>query len=249
MKSEVRIFKDVESLSEAAAGLFAEKARGALQACGRFLAALNGGNTPLPLFHLLASRYRDELDWSRIHLFWGDERCVPPDDPGSNFGQARQALLKQLPIPEANLHRIRGELGPQEAAKDYALLLRRFAEPPLDWPRFHLVLLCLGEDGHTASLFPGSPIEASEPVQAVTAHYQDRPAERVSLTPPVLNGARLVLFMVSGQAKAEVLRRVLGDTRDPLSLPAQRIEPKDGKVLWLVDESAAAGLPKQAARN
>lgn len=244
MKREVRIFKDLEGLSQAAAELFTKQAHSAVQARGRFLAVLNGGNTPLPLFHLLAARHRDDVDWSRTHLFWGDERCVPPADPGSNFGQAQKAFLEPLGLREQNLHRIRGEMSPAEAAQDYALLLKRFAEPPLAWPRFDLVLLGLGEDGHTASLFPGSPLEASGPVQAVTAQYQDRPAERVSLTPPVLNSARLILFMVSGRAKADALGRVLGSVRDPLELPAQRVEPKNGRLVWLVDESAAAQLPK-----
>ena len=240
MNREVRVFQDLESLSRAAAQLFVEAARQAASERGRFLTALSGGSTPQRLFQLLASDYRTEVDWKLTHIFWADERCVPPDEAGSNYGQAREALLGRIGIPEENIHRIRGELEPAEASKDYALSLRQFASPPLEWPFFALVLLGMGADGHTASLFPGSPVEATAPVLAVTAHYEDRPAQRITLTPPVINSARLVVFMATGTAKAETLRRVLSDQYEPEQLPAQRIDPKDGDLTWLIDEKAAS---------
>ena len=249
MKPRIRLFHDMEELSLAAAELFAEQAKLSASERDRFLVALNGGSTPNRLFQILASDFREKVDWSRVHVFWGDERCVPPEDPGSSYGQARELLLKHVPIPEENIHRIRGELGPSEAAREYADLLRRFALPPLEWPRFDLVYLGMGEDGHTASLFPGSPLDESEPALPVTAHYQDRPANRVTLTPIVLNSARMVLFMVSGEKKAHTVAEVLSDRYNPELYPAQRIDPKEGKLIWLVDEEAASRLPGSLLRR
>ena len=251
MKPEIRIFKDLEEISRAAANLFIEQAAQSIAERNRFLVALNGGSTPTRLFELLATEARDQVDWSRVHIFWGDERCVPPDDPRSSYSQARDVLLSHVPIPEANIHRIKGDpstgsgqdWGPAEAAKDYANTLKRFATPPLEWPRFDLVYLGMGEDGHTASLFPGSPVEASEPTLPVTAHYQDRPANRVTLTPLVFNSARVIAFMASGEKKAGTLAQVLTGGYNPALYPAQRIRPEDGRLIWLVDEAAASKLP------
>ena len=180
MKSEIRIFNDVENLSRAAANLFTAQAAESINEWDRFLLALNGGNTPMRLFQLLGTDFRQQVNWSKLHIFWGDERCVPPDDPGSSYGQARDILLSRVPIPDSNVHRIKGEIGPVEASKEYSIALKAFSSPPLDWPRFDLVYLGMGEDGHTASLFPGSPVDVAGPVIPVTAQYQDRPANRVT---------------------------------------------------------------------
>ena len=243
MKPEIRIFKNVEKLSRGAARLFVEQAALSIAERGRFLVALNGGSTPTRLFEMLATSFRERIDWSKVHIFWGDERCVPPDDPGSSYGQARDVLLSHVPIPETNIHRVKGELGPAEASIDYALILKEFASSPLDWPRFDLVYLGMGEDGHTASLFPGSPLDVSEPTLPVTAHYQDRPANRVSLTPVVFNSAQMVAFMAAGEKKAQTLAEVLSGRYNPELYPAQRIDPKEGQLIWLVDEAAANRLP------
>lgn len=244
MNPEVRIFQDLEFLSRASAKIFLDQARRSIEDHGRYLVALNGGSTPERLFQLLAAEKTGEMDWGGTHIFWGDERCVPPGDAGSNYGQARELLLRRVNIPDGNIHRIQGELGPVGAAKDYIRILEQFASPALEWPRFDLVLLGMGEDGHTASLFPGSPLAASDPALAVTAHYQDRPAERVTLSPPVFNSARLILFMVVGANKAQALGSVLTGPPQPELYPAQRIVPKDGKLIWLVDDAAASQLPK-----
>lgn len=249
MNFQIRIFKDMEKLSRAAAELFAEKAAEAITERGRFLAALNGGSTPNRLFQLLATDYRDNVNWQHVHVFWGDERCVPPGDAGSSYGQAWDSFLRHVPIPESNIHRVKGELETAEASRDYALTLSRFASPPLDFPRFDLVYLGMGEDGHTASLFPGSPADVTEPVLPVIAHYQDRPANRVTLTPLVFNQARTVAFMVTGEKKAATLAEVLSDRYNPERLPAQRISPKHGSLLWLVDEDAAGKLPREMTRS
>ena len=235
MKPTIRIFKDADELSRAAADLFVTLAVQSIRERGRFLVALSGGSTPMALYRLLA---REPIDWTRIHVFWGDERLVPPEDAENSYGQAREALLKHIPIPTENIHRVASELDPVAAARDYASILREFAAPPLDWPRFDLVLLGLGEDGHTASLFPGSPVDATEPVIAVTAQYQGRPARRVTLTPPVFNAARQVIFLVTGANKAVTLRGVFDDYNSSEQIPAKRIQPADGQVTWLVDKAA-----------
>jgi 6-phosphogluconolactonase len=247
MKPEIRIFKDVEELSHAAAHLFIEQATEAVAERDRFLVALNGGNTPTRLFQLLATEYREKIDWNNVHIFWGDERCVPADDPGSSYGQARDVLLSHVAIPDSNVHRVPGELGPTEASKDYAFTLKKFASPPLNWPRFDLVYLGMGEDGHTASLFPDSAVDVSEPTIPVTANYQDRPANRVTLTPVVFNEARMIIFMAAGEKKADTFAEVLSDThaRNPAQYPAERIKPKDGRLIWLVDEAAASKLSEE----
>lgn len=244
MKSDIRIFKDLEKLSQHAAEIFVEQAAQAIRERGRFLVALNGGNTPTRLFQLLATNYRDQVDWSNIHVFWGDERCVPPDDPGSSYGQAKESLLNHVAILANHIHRAKGELDPVSAALEYAQTLKLFAENNLEFPHFDLVFLGMGEDGHTASLFPGSPVDVTETVIPVTANYQDRPANRVSLTQLVFNQARMVVFMATGKKKANTLAEVLSDRYNPELYPAQRIDPKNGQLIWLVDEGASGKLPR-----
>ncbi len=249
MKPDIRIFRSLSDISRSAGTILVEQSMKAIQERGQFLVVLNGGSTPAGTFQLLATGFREKVDWEHIQVFWGDERCVPAGDPESSYGQARDLLLRHVPIPESNIHRIEGELSPAEAAKDYSMLLQKLASPPLAWPRFDLVFLGMGEDGHTASLFPGSPLDVSEPVLAVTGQYQDRPAQRVTLTPPVFNTARRVVFMASGEKKAATLAEVLSDRYNPELYPAQRIDPKDGKLIWLVDEDAASRLPMELVRR
>jgi len=235
----VRLFSDYSKLSRAAADIFVASARQAIAERGRFLVALSGGTTPIALYGLLVTA---PVDWGSVHVFWGDERWVPPEDAESNYGQARRALLSHIPLPSKNIHRIKSELKLEAAARDYAAVLKRFAEPPLDWPRFDLVLLGMGEDGHIASLFPGSAVDAGTAVVAVTADYQDRPTQRVTLTPLVFNAARHILFLVSGANKSQTLASVLkGDPR-PDRYPAQRLQPSGGRITWLVDAQAGSLL-------
>lgn len=209
---------------------------------------LSGGSTPINVYKLFHSPfYPDSQLWDKIHFFWGDERLVPPDDPDSNYAAAKAAFLDPLSIPPDNIHRIKGELPPQEAAADYAARLMTWAaryDPgaPNRWPRFDLVLLGLGADGHTASLFPGSPVEVDAPVIAVTADYQGRPAGRVTLTPPVFNDAHHIVFLVAGAAKADAVYGTFY-TDDPVRFPAQRIQCVDDmEPLWFLDKDAARRL-------
>jgi 6-phosphogluconolactonase len=237
----IHVVKDV---AQAGAEYVVAGLRAALEESDTASLVLAGGNTPLALYARLAEA---DLPWERVHVFWGDERLVPPDDPASNYAAAAEALLRHLTLPEANVHRIKGELEPVAAVADYAEQLRDFAQRhdpgcPSPWPRFDVALLGLGEDGHTASLFPGSPAVCVVPVQAVEAEYDGRPAQRITLTPIVFNHARRVAFVVTGQNKAAAVAAALGPERDPDHYPAQRIEPEEGEVVWFLDKAAARAI-------
>lgn len=249
MKPEIRIFKNIEQLSHYAAEIFVERALRSIHERGRFLVALNGGSTPSHLFQLLGTHFRDQIDWSKTHIFWGDERLVPAEDPESSYGQARDLFLSHVDIPEENIHPINGDLEPASAAAEYANTLNQFAEAPLEFPRFDLVYLGMGDDGHTASLFPGSTLDVKDAVMPVIAQYQDRPAQRVTLTPLVFNHAHMIAFMATGEKKAHTLAEVLSDHYNPELYPVQRVEPKDGRIIWLVDEDAASKLPMHLVRR
>ena len=238
----IKVFSDINELSQFAANLFVEISSQSIANRGRFLVALSGGNTPMQLYSLLGDSFHDQVDWTHTHFFWGDERCVPVDDAGNSYGLTKKALFEKTTIPDENIHRVSSELEPDSAAIEYARTLKDFAEPPLDWPRFDLVLLGMGDDGHTASLFPGSPVEVDSPTLSVTANYQGRPANRITLTPKVLNSGRNIVFLVTGKSKAETLSRVLSDLYIPKELPAQRIAPKDGNLDWLIDQEAGSLL-------
>lgn len=245
----IHVYRDAATLAAAAAQHVANLAQTAVAHHGRFALALSGGSTPQALFALLAEPpFANTLPWHAMHIFWGDERLVPPDDPGSNYFHAATLLLSKVPIPPQNVHRVRGEASPTAAAADYAQALRAFTGDQRGWPIFDLVLLGLGSDGHTASLFPG-PIptaETTRPVITVTADYGDRPAQRLTLTPLVFNDARQVTFLVSGAGKAAAVAAVVGPDgakADPQRWPAARIRPRDGRVTWLLDQDAAARLP------
>lgn len=239
----ILVFADETALARAAAEYLALLAQAAVAARGRFLAALSGGGTPAPLYrNLTTAPFRAALPWSALHFFWGDERCVPPADPGSNFGSFA-AILGDL-AGQTHLQRVRGELAPGAAADDYAARLAAAADGARAWPRFDLVLLGLGRDGHTASLFPGrfDPVEDSVPVLAVQGNYDGRPAERVTMTPAVFNEAAHLAFLVTGADKADAVAATLHGPREPDRYPAQRIQPRAGLVTWFLDRQAAAAL-------
>ena len=237
--AEIRTYPDADSLARAAAGHFIILAAEAIAARGLFSVALSGGSTPRATYALLSTEELSaRLDWSRVHVFWGDERCVPPDHPDSNYRMAREALLDHVPLPVGNVHRIRSEINPEEAAADYERTLHDFfaRHPEGPIPRFDLILLGMGEDGHTASLFPGTAV-LCEQTRWVVAHYVDTLcAWRITLTPVVINAAAQVTFIVSGAGKADRLRQVLAGPHRPDALPAQIVRPTDGRLLWLVRE-------------
>lgn len=243
---DVAVYSDDDALMRAEAEHVAHLARAAIAARGRFLLALSGGSTPRRLYELLAvSPMREVMDWSRVDVFWGDERCVAPDDPQSNYRMAREALLDRVPIPRENVFRIHGEDEPHRAAEAYEQVLRGFFGGAEGAPArsFDQVLLGLGEDGHTASLFPGTP-PVSEARRWVMAQHVERleTAWRITLTPVVLNAAADVTFLVAGVSKAQRLREVLEDHREAGALPAQIIQPNHGALHWRVDAAAGSSL-------
>jgi len=242
---EIQTFADAASLARAAADQWVELAEASIAGHGQFSVALSGGSTPRALYLLLAAEeFAARVDWPRLHVFWGDERCVPPDHPESNYGMARQALLDCVPIPISNIHRISCELEPQQAAAAYEQTMRAFFSggarrleaPP---PRFDLVLLGMGEDGHTASLFPGAAALGERTRWVVAYNVIKLGAWRVTLTPIAINAAAHVMFLVSGANKAEKLRQVLAGPYRPDERPAQIVRPTRGRLVWLVDAAAA----------
>lgn len=246
MKRDVLVCADPAELATAASSILVEAARSAQAERGVFSLALAGGSTPLETYRGLS---KHALDWARTQLFFGDERVVPPDDPASNFGSARRHLLDPAGVPASSVFPIPTEGASADAcARTYEGTLRaRLIEPP----KIDLVLLGLGEDGHTASLFPGSLALETKTRWVVAAPPGRLPpdVERITLTLPVLNAARRVLFLVQGAAKAEVLREVLEPVPGRTTLPAARVQPVDGDVLWLVDRAAAEGLTERTSRR
>jgi 6-phosphogluconolactonase len=244
----LRIYRDKESLSKAVADQVVHILEDAIGSRGIFHFVLTGGNTVQDLYKLLAGfPHVNRIDWSKGLFFWGDERIVPPDDPESNYGQAHQLFLSHIGLKPENICRIRGELKPTEAAQDYQFQLSQAASEGLAWPRFDLVLLSLGSDGHIASIFPGKITEAerNSPVLVTHAEYEGRPTQRVSLTPIVFNSSRRIIVLAVGESKAVALENVLSGDGDPEMYPALRIHPDHGEVMWFVDESAASLLPER----
>ena len=249
---EIRILADANAIAQTAAAEFLEAAKEALREKGSFSVALSGGSTPKALYGLLISNavLQAMVPWSKTQFFFGDERHVPPDDAESNFRMATEAMLAKAPVDAKQVHRIKGEKrNAARAAGEYEEDLRAsfgLAEGQL--PRFDLVLLGMGPEGHTASLFPGTKALREERRLVVNNWVGKLYTDRITLTPPVLNNAARVLFMVHGAEKAPALKAVLEGPYEPDQLPAQIIQPKEGKVLWLVDPSAAAMLAPQAKR-
>lgn len=240
--SEIQVLADASAMAEFASAQMIQIAKDAIAARGRFCIALAGGSTPHLLYTLLNQpKKMAQIDWSNVLVYWGDERCVPPDDPDSNYLMARQALLDHVPLPAENVHRICGELEPERAAQMYQAELRQVS-PGAKIPRFDLVLLGLGEDGHTASLFPGSSAIAETKRWVVSVEHTVPPpplVTRISLTLPVFNAAANLIFLVSGSRKAGIFSRLMQKIDRPNGLPAQLIRPKNGHLVWVVDRLAA----------
>lgn len=242
--TNVQICRDPQKLYNKAAELFAGLAEEAIAARGWFTVALSGGSTPKGVHAALSEDpYRTRVPWTHVRLFWGDERSVPPTHPDSNYLVAEETLISRITIPSQNIHRIRSELPPAEAASAYEQTLREtFALSGGALPRFDLIFLGMGADGHTASLFPGTP-GLREDKRLVIAQYVEKlQTWRVTLTPPALNKAAYVVFLVSGADKAETLKAVLQGPFEPERFPSQLIRPTDGTLLWLVDQAAARAL-------
>jgi 6-phosphogluconolactonase len=241
--NRIQIYPTTEALSHAAAQLFVQASQEALESSDRFAVVLSGGSTPEPIYRLLAQEpYREQVRWSNSHVFWGDERCVPRNHVENNARMAWDALLHHVPIPKNQVHPILSEESPAQAANHYETILRVFFHDAP--PRFDLVVLGLGENGHTASLFPHTSILAEPNRWVKEVFVQELNRYRVSLTAPIINQATRIVFLTHGRQKAQVLRDVLLGPLQPEELPAQLIRPALGETLWLVDREAASGLPR-----
>ena len=246
----IRTFPDAEAVSRGASEEFVRCAREAIAARGRFIVTLSGGSTPKRMFEMLADKpCRDQVEWAKVHIFWGDERSVPPDHKDSNYRMAHEAMLARLPIPVAQIHRIEAERTDRDAAAhDYQTAIAKTLGvdakgPP---PAFDLVLLGMGPDGHTASLFPGTTA-LTETTRWVVVNFVPKfNTDRVTLTTSILNKARQVLFLVAGADKTQPLFEVIEGPPDTTRLPSQLIKPTAGALIWFVDRLAVAKLSNAA---
>jgi len=246
MKSDIRVFADVDELSLRAAEAAVRTINECVQRNDSFSIALSGGNTPRTLYRLFSTRFRDQIPWTKVHVFWGDERYVPLADSESNYRMARETFLDAVPCPVGNVHPMPTELpDPDLAAREYEKTLRNYFSE--DWPRFDLVLLGLGEEGHTASLFPGSPALNENKRWVVAVKAPAKPALRLTLTLPAITGASNIYFLITGSNKAEALHHVLTGSPHPKSYPASGIRRAKGTVIWWLDRAAAALVTQSAA--
>jgi 6-phosphogluconolactonase len=238
VKPDLRIFPDVDSLSREVAQRLMDRINATVLGGRRFCLALAGGSTPRVLYRVLAADYRHEIPWEQVHVFWGDERYVPHDDAHSNYRMARETLLDHVPIPAKNIHPMPTDyVEPGDAARAYHRILQNYFSPP--WPRFNIILLGLGADGHTASLFPGSPALDEREGWVVAAEGPAEPRQRLTLTLPVLTHSDQVYFLVAGTDKAEVLRRALANAPDSRNCPAAGVRLGRASVVWCADCAAA----------
>lgn len=239
----IRVFKSKEELSKAAAGIFVKTVRSAIAENGIFTVALTGGTSPESVYRLLAGEdYASEIDWSKVFVFWGDERWVSLDDEKSNAGMAFNSLLKHVPIPSAQIFPMfESSREPEEFAVDYEELLRNHLGPD---GKFDLILLGMGEDGHTASLFPGTKVLAEKERWVLSYYLEPQQMYRITLTAPLLNKAKKIMFLVFGAAKANAMFEVLEGKRNEHVYPAQLIKAESKQVIWLADEPAASRLTR-----
>jgi 6-phosphogluconolactonase len=245
LKSEIIVQETLERLSVAAAGLFAMRARVCVQQKRRFTVALSGGSTPQGMYKVLAQEpFLSETPWPRVHVWWVDERCVAPNDPWSNYGAAKRQFLDRVPLPPDQIHPMPAEMVPEQGARHYQdALTCHFQLQAEELPAFDLICLGIGTDGHTASLFPGQEglKEEKRLVMAVTGGDPD--VDRLTLTLPVINRARHVVFLVAGKEKAGIVKAVLGPEKP--SMPAQRVQPAKGRLTWILDRDAASLIAAQ----
>jgi len=251
---EYRVYDGADALSRAAAEHFLETAQSAVAARGKARIAVSGGRTPKTTFELMANpadHYLKDMPWEKLELDWVDERCVPPDHPDSNYRMTREAMLSKVPLKPEQVFRIEGEFPPDEAAARYESTIRgQFRLEGAEVPRFDVLALGMGDDGHTASLFPHTAALHELGRIAVANHVpQQKESWRVTLTQPVIVEAAEVFFLIEGKAKADPLHRMLRGPYDPETLPSQLIQPKSGKLLFLLDKDAAALLPPPDAQG
>jgi 6-phosphogluconolactonase len=244
---KIIVLEDARALFNHAAEEIAHFAGEAICTHGEFKIALSGGSTPAAVYELLASKFQLSVDWKEVQFFWGDERCVPPGDELSNYAMADRTMLSKLGLKPSQIHRMQGELAPEAAARAYEEELQRsFGVGEGEFPRFHLILLGLGDNRHTLSLFPGHEKAIHETARMVIpVEVEAQPPRRITFSPPLANSAERLMFIASGAGKAEAVRDVIEGPRDPVRYPAQIIEPEDGELIWLIDRPAASLLSRR----
>ncbi|MGW9686629.1 6-phosphogluconolactonase [Flagellimonas sp. 2504JD1-5] len=235
---ELKIYKDKQEVAEQFSIYFAELVKDKSE----FHVALSGGSTPKIVFDMLASDFEDKIDWSKIHFYWGDERCVPPTDDQSNYKMTVDHLFSKITVPEGNIHRVLGEAEPDREAMRYANLLEINLDRVDGIPQFDLVILGMGDDGHTASIFPHEIELWNANDHCVVATHPDSGQKRVSINGKVINTSKEVAFLVTGSSKSEKVKAILEKTEGFEAYPASLVNPSSGKLLWFMDEAAAASL-------
>lgn len=235
---DLKIYKDKQTVAEQFSTYFVQK----VEVGDTFHVALSGGSTPKIVFDVLAENFSDKVDWSNVHFYWGDERCVPPTDDESNYKMTVEHLFSKIDVPQENIHRILGEKDPETEAMRYANLLEINLDRVEEIPQFDLVILGMGDDGHTASIFPHQ-IELWEAEDhCVVATHPESGQKRVSINGKVINAAKEVTFLVTGASKAEKVKAVTEKTKGSEAYPASLVDPKSGNLVWFLDEDAAAEL-------
>lgn len=241
-KNNICIFQTSEALAKAAADKVIQISKQAIENKNRFVLSLSGGSTPELLFKLLASpSYRDQIEWEKTFVFWGDERMVPSNDNRNNANRAKALLLNHIPIPSNNIHPIPVDFEPKEAAKEYEKTLKEFFGN--SEPCFDLIFLGLGEDGHTASLFPGSDVIYENKRWIRDVYVPRQNMFRITMTPHLINKAHTIVFLVEGEKKSKILNAVLSESQQIDKLPAQVIHPGNGNLYWFLDKKAAELMP------
>ena len=238
----IHVFKNSAELSKAAAELFAQAAREAVRENGRFTVALTGGSSPVQLYTLLTQKpYVNQIPWEKLFVFWGDERWVPLTDDRSNYKMALDTLLSKVPVPASQIFPMWSkEASPEEFAQQYENQLHQQFNNST--PQFDLILLGMGDDGHTASLFPGTSVLAEKEKWVQAYYLEPQQMHRITLTAPIINQAKKILFLTYGEKKAHALYEVLEGERNPTNYPSQLIQPQQGEAMWLVDDAAAKKL-------
>jgi len=238
--TEVKIYKNPRKVSKAIAREIRNLTREPADKI--FNIALSGGKTPELLFSVIVEKYKDSIPWGRIHLWWVDERCVPPKHQDSNFKMADELLISQIDIPEKNIHRIKGEHDPDEEAIRYAKEIKDFIKCRQEIPVFDIIILGMGDDGHTASIFPGQLELISETKICAVSKHPFSGMQRITLTGTVIKNAKWIFFMITGEGKAKRISEIMNNEEEAKLLPAYYIEPDKGYLIWFIDEAAAKNI-------
>ena len=243
MTSIINIYPDEETLVEQSADKISGLIHQTLTEQEICTFVLSGGSTPEALYSKLSSvPYNHTIQWGKVHFFWGDERCVPPGHADSNYRMAKESLLDHIELPPENIHRISGEISPGTAAEEYEQAVRKYVPDGNGLPRFDITLLGIGDDGHTASLFPDTPVLKEQKKLVASVHVPALASWRITLTYPVINNSKSILFLVKGASKAKIIGQVLSGSNPDNRYPVQNINPQDGQVIWFLDKEAAAKL-------